>query len=67
MSRRFEKERIVEVEDAAAGLDDAPRRKAGEYVRALRRLAADLRTKEFEPAVDSAGLAERYHLTPIDQ
>jgi zinc carboxypeptidase len=64
---QFERERIAEVEDAAAGLDDATRRKAGEYVRALRRLATDLRTKEFEPAVDSAGLAERYRLTPIDQ
>lgn len=64
---QFEKYRIPEVDDAGAGLDDAARRKAAEYVRQLRRLAADLRGKEFEAPVDADGLAERYRLAAIDQ
>jgi hypothetical protein len=64
---QFEKERIVEVDDAGAGLDDAARKKAGEYVRQLRRMAADLRSKEFESAVDAGGLSERYRLSAIEQ
>ena len=53
---QFEKDRIAEVDDAGAGLDDAMRRKSAEYVRQLRRLAADLRNKEFESSVDADGL-----------
>ena len=64
---QFEKERIAEVEDAGAGLDDAARRKSAEYVRELRRLAADLRSKEFESSVDADSLAERYRLAAIEQ
>jgi hypothetical protein len=64
---QFEKERIAEVDDAGAGLDDAARRKAAAYVRQLRRLAADLRSKEFEAPVDADGLAERYRLAAIEQ
>jgi hypothetical protein len=64
---QFEKDRIAEVDDAGAGLDDAVRRKAAEYVRQLRRLAADLRSKEFEASVDADGLAERYRLAALEQ
>jgi hypothetical protein len=64
---QFEKERISEVEDATAALDEAGRRRAGDYVRQLRRMAADLRTKEFEGAVDAGVLAERYRLAAIEQ
>jgi len=60
---QFEKDRIAEVDDAAAGLDDAPRRKAAEYVRQLRRLAAGLRSKEFEASLDVDAVLERYRLT----
>ena len=63
---QFEKERISEVEDATAALDEAGRRRAGDYVRQLRRMAADLRTKEFEGAVDAGVLAERYRLAAIE-
>ncbi len=59
---QFEKDRIVEIDDAGAGLDDAGRKRTAEYVRQLRRLAADLRTKEFDPAVDADALLERYRL-----
>ncbi len=47
----------------AASLDDAARRKSAEYVRQLRHVASDLRTKEFESSVDEEVLVERYHLT----
>jgi hypothetical protein len=64
---QFEKERIAEIDDAGAGLDDAARRKSAEYVRQLRRLATDLRGKEFEGSVDADSLAERYRLPAIEQ
>ena len=57
---QFERDRIQEVQDTAAGLDDAGRRKASDLVRAMRRAAADLRTKEIESTVDADALAERY-------
>jgi hypothetical protein len=56
---QFEKERIAEIEDASTGLDDAGRRKAAQYVRRLRKLATDLRGKEFEAAVDADALIEQ--------
>jgi len=58
----FEKDRIQEVQDIAAALDDAGKRKASDMVRAMRRAAADLRTKEIETTVDADALAERYGL-----
>jgi len=64
---QFEKDRIAEMEDAGAGLDDAERRKAGEYVRELRRLAADLRGREFENSLDADGLLDRYRLAALEQ
>jgi hypothetical protein len=64
---QFQKERIPEVEDAAIELNEAARRKAGEYVRQLRRLSADLRTKEFEGGLNAEGLSERYRLSAIQQ
>jgi hypothetical protein len=64
---QFEKDRIPEVEDAAIGLDESARRKVGEYVRQLRRAAADLRTKEFEAAVDVNSLMDRYQLAAIEK
>ena len=57
---QFERDRIQEVQDTAAGLDEAGRRKASEMVRAMRRAATELRTKEIEATVDADGLAERY-------
>lgn len=44
-----------------------PLEKAAEYVRQLRRLAADLPGKKFEAPVDVDGLEERYRLAAIDQ
>jgi hypothetical protein len=64
---QFEKERISEVEDAAAALDEAGNRRAGDYVRQLQRMATDLRAKEFEAAVDAGVLAERYRLAALEQ
>jgi hypothetical protein len=64
---QFEKDRIPEVEDAAAALDGAAKQKGGEYVRALRRAAADLKVKEFEPAVDDEAFWERYRLGALEQ
>jgi hypothetical protein len=64
---QFEKERIADIDDTAASLDEASRRKAAQYIRQLHRLAADLRTKEFEPAVDADSLAERYKLAALNQ
>jgi hypothetical protein len=60
---QFEKDRVADVEEAASGLDEAGKRKAAEYVRQLHRVAADLRAKEFEAAVDADVLAERYKLS----
>ena len=57
---QFERDRILEVQDTAAGLDEAGRRKASEMVRAMRRAATELRSKEIEAALDADGLAERY-------
>ncbi len=64
---QFEKQWISEVEDAAGGLDEAGKRRAGDYVRQLRRMATDLRTKEFEAAMDAGVLAERYRLAALEQ
>lgn len=64
---QFEKERIPEVEDAAIELNEAARRRAGDYVRQLRRLSADLRTREFESGLNAEGLSERYRLSSIQQ
>ena len=57
---QFERDRIQEVQDTAAGLDEAGRRKASDLVRAMRRAATELRSKEMEAALDADGLAERY-------
>ena len=57
---QFERDRIQEVQDTAGGLDEAGRRKASDLVRAMRRAAAELRSKEMEAGVDADGLAERY-------
>jgi len=64
---QFEKERIAEVDDAGTALEEAARRKAAQYVRQLRRLAADLRAKEFEASMDADAIAERYRLTALEQ
>jgi hypothetical protein len=64
---QFEKDRIPEVEDAAAALEGAAKQKGGEYARALRRAAADLKAKEFEPAVDDEAFLERYRLGALEQ
>jgi hypothetical protein len=64
---QFEKERVADVEDAAAGLDDSARRKSAEYVRQLRHLATDLRSKEFETSVDADALLERYRLSALSE
>ena len=65
---QFEKDRIPEVEDAGAALrDDAAKRKANEYVRALRRAATDLRSKEFEASIDDEAFRERYQLATIER
>jgi len=56
----FEKDRIQEVQDMMGGLDETGRRKASDLVRAMRRAAAELRTKEVEAGLDADGLAEKY-------
>ncbi len=64
---QFERERIPEVEDAATAMQDPARRKAVEYLRQLRRIAADLKSKEFESSLDRDALLERYRLAAIEQ
>jgi hypothetical protein len=56
----FEKDRIQEVQDTAAGLEGDGKRKASDLVRSMRRAAADLRGKEVEAGVDADTFAERY-------
>ena len=63
----FEKDRIQEVQDASGGLDEAARRKVGDYLRALRRAAGELRTKEADAALDAEGLLEKYGLPAIEK
>jgi hypothetical protein len=56
----FEKDRIQEVQDTAAGLDGDAKKKASDLVRAMRRAASDLRSKEVEAGVDADAFAEKY-------
>jgi hypothetical protein len=56
----FERDRIQEVQDTAAGLEGDAKRKASDLVRAMRRAAADLRAKEVEAGVDAGAFAEKY-------
>jgi ElaB/YqjD/DUF883 family membrane-anchored ribosome-binding protein len=64
---QFEKERIQEVEDSAIALSESARRKATEYVRQLRRAAADLKTREADSSVSIDTFLERYRLAAIEQ
>lgn len=64
---QFEKEDIPQAEDAVLSLPESSRRKGSEYVRQLRQAASALRSKEFEPSVNSDALLERYRLTEIEQ
>ena len=64
---QFEKDDIPQAEDAVLGLPESARRKGSDYVRQLRQAAAALRSREFEPAVASDALLERYRLTEIEQ
>lgn len=63
---QLEKERLPEVQDAAAELNEPARRRASEYIRQLRRLANDLKSKEFESSLSQDGLLDRYRLTAIE-
>jgi hypothetical protein len=56
----FEKDRIQEVQDTAAGLDGDAKKRASDLVRAMRRAAADLRSKEVEAGVDADAFAQKY-------
>ena len=56
----FEKDRIQEVQDTGAGLEGDAKRKASDLVRAMRRAAADLRTREVEAGMDADAFAEKY-------
>jgi hypothetical protein len=64
---QFERDRIPEIQDAAAQLDEPARRKAAEYVGQLRRLAADLGSKEVESLSSPDALLQRYRLAAIEQ
>jgi hypothetical protein len=64
---QFEKDDITQAEDAVLTLPEASRRKGSEYVRQLRQAAAALRSREFEPTINSDALLERYRLTEIEQ
>ncbi len=64
---QFEKDRIPEIQDAAAELGEVARRKSAELVRQLRRAATDLRSKEFETSMNGDALLDRYNLTAIEQ
>jgi hypothetical protein len=59
---QFEKDRIQEVQDISAALDPDGKRKASDLIRAMRRAATDLRSKEIESTVDADALAERYSI-----
>ena len=63
---QMERERLPDVQDLATDFNEPARRKVGEYVRQLRRLAADLKSKEFDSSLTSDGLFERYRLTAIE-
>jgi hypothetical protein len=63
---QFERDRIQEAEDAAIELNEPARKKVGEYVRQLRRVAADLKSREFESSMNQDALAERYRLIAIE-
>jgi hypothetical protein len=63
---QFEKEDIPQAEDAVLALPESSRRKGSEYVRQLRQAAAALRSREFEPALNTDALLERYRLTEIE-
>jgi len=58
----FERDRIQEVQDIAAGLDFDARRKASDLIRNLRRAAAELKSREVESNIDADALAERYQI-----
>jgi hypothetical protein len=64
---QFDRDRIQEVEDAAIELNEPARKKVGEYVRRLRRVATELRAKEFESTLNTDRLLERYGLAAIEQ
>jgi hypothetical protein len=66
-AEQFEGERIAEVQDAALQLSEPARIKAAEYIRQLRRLASDLRTKEFESSLGMDTLLERYQLPALER
>jgi hypothetical protein len=59
---QFEKDRIQEVQDVSGALDPDGKRKASDLIRAMRRAATDLRTKEIESSVDADALADRYSI-----
>jgi hypothetical protein len=63
---QFEKGRIQEVADAATELNESARKRVGEYLRELRRIASDLKTREFESSLSQDALLERYRLTAIE-
>ncbi len=64
---QFEKDGLAEIDDAAISLNDDAKRKAREYSRQLRSLAEDLRSKEFEAALSSDALLERYRVSALEQ
>lgn len=64
---QMERERISDIQDAATELNEPARKKVGEYVRQLRRLAADLKSKEFDGSVTLDGLFDRYRLVAMEE
>jgi hypothetical protein len=48
------------VQDTAAGLDGDAKKRASDLMRAMRRAAADLRSKEVEAGVDADAFAQKY-------
>jgi len=63
---QFERDRVREVEDAVLELNEPTRRKATAFIRQLRSLAEDLKSKEFENSMNSERLFELYRLTAIE-
>src|SRR5262249_37134834 len=64
---RFEKDRIPEAEAAAVELNEPARKKAADYIRQLHRLAADMKSREFESSIDADGLLHGYGLPVIEE
>jgi hypothetical protein len=62
----FEKERISEIQDVAGELEPGARKKATEYLRQLRHIASEARSREFDQSLTLETFLERYKLAAME-